>query len=142
MRKKRQSTQENFRENLRKLIALYGISQREVARRTNGQVSDRYVGMILKGDYVPTIEVAQHIGEAFGLTGWHMIMPDLPLELARTGKLEKLISGFANTPADTQAYIAAVIEREALPPQEPDDNGDTPPNPQPIAPKPRARKAK
>lgn len=145
MPKTRLTTQDNFRENLRKLIAVHGISNRELARRTNGRVSDRYIGMILNGDYVPTIEMAQYIGEAFGLTGWHMIMPNLPYELARTGKLDRFVEGLPNTPADTQEYIAGIIAREAAAPYDvPKSAEEDGPNipPAPAAPPARPRRKK
>jgi len=110
---KRPPPRETFRANLASLLKLTGWSNRELAARTNQGVSDRYIGKLLIGECSPTIDAAETIGQAFGLTGWDMITPNLDLELARSGRLRELVANYLADPAETRAYIDAVAKRDA-----------------------------
>lgn len=104
---------DTFRANLASLIKLTGWSNREVSRRTNGEVSDRYISMLLRGECSPTIDAAEAIGAAFGLTGWDMITPNLNIELARSGRLRDLVANYLADPDETRTYLDAVAKRDA-----------------------------
>lgn len=69
--------------------------------------------MLVQGTCVPTIDVADYIGAAFELTGWDMITPNLHFELAKSGRLQRLVQNFMADPAETQAYIESVAKRDA-----------------------------
>jgi len=113
MHRRKAPVKDNFRRNLETLLNQFGWSNRELSRRTNGEVSDRYIGMLRAGDYVPTIEMAESIGQAFGLDGWHMIRPNLVYELAKSGQLDRLLDGYCESERKARDYIDSIIEREA-----------------------------
>lgn len=100
----------NFVSNLKNLLGITKIKKTDVARKAN--VSLRYIDKLLSYENYPTIEVAEGIGSAFGLTGWQMIMPDLHYELAKSGKLESLISEFSESSKTTQDFVTDVLHRE------------------------------
>lgn len=131
MKKKPASTQETFRANLRMLLQAIGWSNAELSRRAgkneqgDPRVSGRYIGMLLAGDYIPTIEITEAIGEAFGLNGWHMIRPGLQYDLAKSGKLDQLLDNYSRAPEHSQEYVQRTLERDVPP----DDDSDPPTTP-------------
>lgn len=69
--------------------------------------------MLVQGTCVPTIDVADQIGAAFDLTGWDMITPNLQQDLAKSGRLQRLVQNFMADPPETQTYIESVARRDA-----------------------------
>ena len=108
---KKTHTSETFVANLKMLMAETGLKSKDVAARSG--VSLRMVQYILSGERKPTVDVAEDIGSAFGLTGWQMIVPSLRTDLARSGKLSRLVSNYMKSSQSGQDYISQVAEREA-----------------------------
>jgi len=133
MKRKPLTTQDTFRSNLRMLLQVTGWSNNELSRRAGldeegkPRVSGRYVGMLLAGEYTPTIDVTEAIGAAFGLNGWHMIRPGLQYDLAKSGKLDQLLDNFSRAPEHSQEYVQRTLERDA--PADPEPDGDNKPTP-------------
>lgn len=111
MRKKRAAPAETLAENLNKLMESTKWSNRHLAELSG--VSDRYIGMIRKKEFKATVDIAEALAKPFGLTAWQIIMPGIDAEMARTGKLEKLIHDYQSSPRETQDYISTVAERDA-----------------------------
>jgi len=101
--------------NLKMLLKTTGWSCRELARRAKGKVSDRHIGKILAGDSIATVDVLDFIAEPFGLTAWNMIQPGLQLEMAKNGKLEKLMANYHGASDAVRKYIDEVAERASKP---------------------------
>ena len=80
---------------------------------TKSGVSERMIGYILAKEKVPTIEVADALASAFDLPGWMLLMPDLPVRIAKTGKLQSLIVKYARSSDEGREYIDRVAEHEA-----------------------------
>jgi transcriptional regulator with XRE-family HTH domain len=66
------SSSENFRANLRSIMALRGISQRDFASRIG--MSYPYVNKVLQGIYSPPLKTCEHMAETLGMTVSEMIL--------------------------------------------------------------------
>ena len=75
------SSTENFRANLRSIMALRGISQREFASRIG--MSYPYVNKVLQGIYSPPLKTCEHMAETLGLTVGEMILEPRAFERNR-----------------------------------------------------------
>lgn len=109
--KKRPKTSETIAQNIKKLSDAQQISLDEIARRAG--VTRRAIQYILSGERVPSIEMAESIGQALNVTGWQLLIPNLAEELARSGRLSALVSNYMSDPAETQAYLESVAQRDA-----------------------------
>lgn len=110
----KKSTRDNLVANVRWLMSETGWTQVELAERSG--VSQTAISKVLRGDMVPTIEFAEKLASAFGLSGWHIIMPDLPGDLLRNGTLEKLFRDFIASSESGRQFISQVANREAAKP--------------------------
>ena len=111
MVKNKTSTAECFANNLRLLMRLSAVNQTELAKMSG--VSQKTISNILKGTQTPTIETADLLAAAFGLEGWHLIMPNLPSDLVSSPTIEALFSSFLGASAGGREMIIKVAEREA-----------------------------
>jgi transcriptional regulator with XRE-family HTH domain len=102
---------ETLIQNLTMLLNKTNMSVAELSRRSG--VTGRMIHYILNRDRQASVEVAGKLASAFGLTGWQMIMPSLPYDLAKTGQLDKLIDAYAHCDTVTQNYLNSVMQREA-----------------------------
>lgn len=109
--KKRTSTPETLASNIREMMRATGMTKADVAKKSG--VSERMIGYILSKERSPTVDVAEALGRAFGLSGWQMIMPDLPVQLAKNGLLERLVKNYSSISEEGREYINRVAEREA-----------------------------
>lgn len=73
----------------------------------------RTIYSILKKERTPGIDTTDEIAKAFGLNGWHLLMPSLSCDLTKNGRLDKLISDYANCPEQAKNYISMVADRDA-----------------------------
>lgn len=108
--KKHPKTVVNFVENLRHLIEGHIISKADLEKKSG--VSGRHIDFMLKYERYPSIEVADKIGSALGLTGWQMLIPGLPYDLAKSGKIDSLIREYSESSKATQDYVSEVLHRE------------------------------
>lgn len=111
MSKNKSSTAENFANNLRLLMRLSDVNQTKLAKMSG--VSQKTISNILKEEQTPTIETAQLLASAFGLEGWHLIMPNLPTDLVTSSTIESLFTSFLGASAGGREMIIKVAEREA-----------------------------
>jgi transcriptional regulator with XRE-family HTH domain len=107
---KRPSTAETVVKNIKMLLDESGWKVPQLSKISG--VPKRTIYSILSMDRVPGIDTTDDIARAFGLTGWHLLMPDLHYELAKSGKLAVLIDDFFKSSQTTQDYIADVLKRE------------------------------
>lgn len=111
MPKKRPKTADTFVRNLKFLIDLNEFSQTDLAKKSG--VSQKSISNILLGEQNPTIETAEKIAKAFGLQGWHMIMPNLPSDLISSTELEQLLANFIEASESGREMLIKVAQREA-----------------------------
>jgi len=98
--------------NLKMLLKKRDMKPSELSRLSG--VTERMIHYILNGQRKASVEIAGKLAEAFGLTGWQIIMPSLPYDLAKSGKLDKLIDNYSHCNQTTQSYVSQVMEREIL----------------------------
>jgi hypothetical protein len=83
---------------------------RDLASRCS--VSYRQVHNILDGTSVPTTETVDEIARAFGLRGWHLLIPDLPAELVTSATLERLVQSFIDADDKGRDLTIRVLESQ------------------------------
>ena len=88
-----------------------GIKKIELAQKSG--VSDRMISYLLAQERTASIDVIDSLARVFKLTGWQLIMPGLMSDLAKSGKLERLIRNYVKSSSDGRTYIERVAEREA-----------------------------
>lgn len=102
---------ESLARNLRFLMDLEVLSEAAVAKRS--KVSQKAINNILNGTSGGTLNSVDKIADAFGLTAWHLIMPNLPDELIAGKSIEKLYNSFITSDEAGREYTLHVAEREA-----------------------------
>lgn len=109
--RKRTSTSDTLVTNLRELMRITKIRKPDLAKKSG--VSERMIGYILAKERTPTVDTAEALGQAFGLNGWQLIMPGLPIHLAKNGHLDKLVKNYARLTDEGREYVDRVAEKEA-----------------------------
>lgn len=124
MAKKRVPPARMLAENLKRLLAEEGWSNRTLAAKSG--VSDRFIGMLLKGESQATVDVAEALAKAFGLTGWQLIMANLDISAARKGNLARVIEKYQASEGTEREMFDLLAKQPA------DNDGDvTEPPPHP-----------
>lgn len=111
MPKKRPITAHTFTKNLKFLMSMHDISQSALAKKSG--ISQKAISNMARGEQTPTVETADKIAAAFGLEGWHMIMPNLPEDLINNKQLERLFHDFVLASQNGRDLIVRLAEREA-----------------------------
>ena len=106
----KKTTRDYLADNINMLLNYHQWSRAELARKSG--VSPRMVAYIATGEKAATIEVAEKLGEAFGITGWLMISPYLSIDTYKN--MEKLNSHYSQTTPEGKDHILMVAEREAI----------------------------
>ena len=97
--------------NLRLLMEAAGMKAPEVAKRSG--VDPKTVNNMVHGRYDPRPEKADQVAQVFGLSGWQLLVPDLPADMIGNGKLEKLIENYVSAGAEGRDSITRVAEMAA-----------------------------
>lgn len=108
---KRPSTRETLAKNLRTLLDITGWTQDELARRSG--VSQRMISSILNLQTGCSVETADALAAAFGLTGWHLIMPNLTKDLLASKAVQTLLECYLSASDEGRTLIDAIATREA-----------------------------
>lgn len=109
--KTRPNTNDTLVANLRALMKASGMKKPELSQKSG--VSERMIGYVLSGERKPTVELAEALAGAFHLKGWHLIINNLPVTLADSGKLDKLVQNYALSSENGRNFIDRVAEQEA-----------------------------
>jgi transcriptional regulator with XRE-family HTH domain len=110
MAQKRPRTRETIARNLRILMDRSSWSQRDMAAKSG--VSQRQISNILQSSSSCSTETADALAKAFGLEGWHLMLPRLPLDLVHSTSIQKLVIAYTNASETTRAYMDSIVERE------------------------------
>lgn len=76
-------------------------------------VSQTMISSILAQKSSCSVETADALAHAFGLTGWHMLMPGLSEDLLKSKAVQKLLETYINATPEGQALIDAMALRES-----------------------------
>ena len=105
------TTSKTLINNLSHLMILYDYDSAKVAKKSG--LTKRAVQYYLNGERVPSIEKAEQLASAFGLEGWHLIMPNLPNDISQTKHLRCLVENYLSSSLAGRDVIEMVAEREA-----------------------------
>jgi transcriptional regulator with XRE-family HTH domain len=97
--------------NLKLLMDASGMKAPEVAKRSG--VDAKTVNNMLHGRFDPRPEKADQVAQVFGLNGWQLLIPDLPADMFKNGKLEQLIANYVSASPDGRDSIIRVAEMAA-----------------------------
>lgn len=97
--------------NLKLLMAAAGLKAPEVARQSG--VDPKTVNNMLHGRYDPRPEKADQVAAVFGLSGWQLLVPDLPMDMLANGKLDELIANYVSASPEGRVSISRVAEMAA-----------------------------
>lgn len=111
--KSRQNAYETFVKNFRYLISANNMTQGELAKLSG--VAQKTISNILSVDkgQVPSVETADKLASAFGLAGWHLLMPNLTTELITSKAIEDLFANYVRATDDGRRVIETIAQREA-----------------------------
>lgn len=107
----RPNTANSVAKNLRALMDSTGWNQSELARRSD--VSQRHISDILGGKSFCTVPVANQLAAPFGLTGWHLLLPDLPTDLVASPAIGRLVAAYIKADAAGREFLDAAGVRES-----------------------------
>lgn len=107
----RPKTQETLARNLRHLMNLREWTEQDVADHSG--VSQKTVNNCLNKNYKSKVETVDQIASAFGLDGWHLILPNLVQDLESGGRLAKLITDWSDSSNDGRDAIQGLAARES-----------------------------
>lgn len=103
-------TLQDLAKNTKYLRARNKWSQAELAKKS--RISQKAISDIENAVYDAKHDTADAIGRAFGLTGWHMLNPNLARDTESGGTIAKMIEGFSQLNEESQQLIMQLVERE------------------------------
>lgn len=111
--KNKHKAHETFVKNLRYLISENNVTQTELAKLSG--VAQKTISNILSVDkgQIPSVETAEKLAQAFGLSGWHLLMPNLTTELIASPAIEDLVKNYVRATTDGRRVIETIAQREA-----------------------------
>jgi transcriptional regulator with XRE-family HTH domain len=106
---KRPQTGRTIAKNLEFLQDRSGIEWQAISERSG--VSLRTISYIRKNpERSPTIESVDALAQVFGLTGWHLLNPNLLAEIENSAWLERIRSAFTLANPQGQALLQKATE--------------------------------
>lgn len=106
------STTDRLIDNLNWLKDLRGDSVYDIGKRA--KMSPRTVSNILAREQSKvSIEQADMLASAYGLEGWHLLLPNLPRDLVESPAIGRLVEDFISSSSDGRNMINMIAEREA-----------------------------
>jgi len=98
--------------NLTSLMRRHHLTQAALAKKAG--ISQRTISNLLNPDsHSPTLESVDAAAAAFGLEGWHLIMPGLLDDLDNGGRIAELVEAYVQSSPDGRDLIQKVAQREA-----------------------------
>lgn len=108
---KRSSTRDTLAGNLKTLMALRSWTQVQLAEKSG--VSQTMISSVLNARSGCSVETADALAHAFGLTGWNLLMPGLSEDLLKSKAVQKLLESYVHASPEGQALIDAMALRES-----------------------------
>lgn len=85
-------------------------SQRDLAGKSG--VSQRQISNILQMTTTCSVETADALALPFGLEGWHLLLPRLPLDLVHSPSIGRLVKAYTEASDIVRAYFDTIAIRE------------------------------
>lgn len=104
---KRPNTRETLAKNLKTLMEIRGWTQTQLSEKSG--VSQTMISSVRTAKSGCSVETADALGLAFGLTGWHLLMPGLSEDLLRSKAVQKLLESYVDETPEGRAFIDAAI---------------------------------
>lgn len=105
-----------FAVNLSRLLDLTGQTQTQLAEKSG--VSQRHISALVRGESDCTLQVAELLAKPFGLRGWQLMLPNLPVELVNSPRILRLVETYLDASEEGRALLDAMAQRERkIPPQ-------------------------
>jgi transcriptional regulator with XRE-family HTH domain len=76
-------------------------------------VSQRHVSSLLNAQVDPSTEILDKLGVAFGVPGWLLLIPGIPVELLDSQKIPLLIRNYIDGGPEEQALVDSLADRGA-----------------------------
>lgn len=111
MAKNRPNPRDSLAHNVALLMRLHGYDQTHLAKLSG--VNQKTISNVINTRNAANIDKIDAIASAFGLDAWHLILPNLPEEIASGGSIEQLVRNYIAADHDGREYITRVSEREA-----------------------------
>lgn len=90
----------------------HGYTQKGLADRAG--VSQRTISNLLDPEkHSPTLESVDAVAAAFGLEGWHLIIPTLVDDLEGDTSIASMVKAYMRSSQNGKRHILRVAEREA-----------------------------
>jgi plasmid maintenance system antidote protein VapI len=95
--------------NLRRLMDAMDWSEHELAKRS--KVSQKAINNLLNRTTGCTITTADKLARPFGLTGWQLMLENIPLDAAFSATLTQVVVKLVRTDKKGREFILSAAER-------------------------------
>jgi len=106
------STKEVIARNLRALMERHDVNQVKLSKLSG--VSQRHISAILRAESEAGVEKLNKLARPFGLKGWQLQVPDLPVDLLDSDVIEKLLNALRDLSPEGREHLAQSAEREVF----------------------------
>lgn len=89
------SIQDVFVENVKRLMERRGWRQEQLGEKSG--ISQSHIGNLLRKQHAPSPKKIDRIAAAFGLPGWLLLVPDLPVDILDSKQLPELLAEYLQT---------------------------------------------
>jgi transcriptional regulator with XRE-family HTH domain len=96
-------------ENVRRLMTAMDWSEHDLAKRSG--VSQKAINNLLNRTTGCTITTAHKLAAPFGLTGWQLMIQDIPADAAFASTLTHIVCKFLKSDASGRAFILNAADR-------------------------------
>lgn len=103
--------QEVLARNIRGLMDLRHWKERELANKSG--VSQKTINNILHCRAATTMKNMDAIAGAFGLQGWQLLLPEIPVDIIANHSLAEIIDFYARSSTEGRKNIHRIAENEA-----------------------------
>lgn len=107
----RPSPRESLAKNLKMLIEVSGYTDALVAERA--KVSPKTISNIKSSRHKTSLDTLDAIAKVFGLTCWHLIMPNLDRDMLKSPAISKLMDTYIHLNATGRANVDRVADMES-----------------------------
>lgn len=98
--------------NLRLLMDARDMSQMALSKAS--KVPQRSISNMLSGKHSASLEAVNAVAKVFGLEGWHLIMPNLPLDLVSSPAIANLVRAYIDASPEDRKLIDLVSRRATV----------------------------